>query len=700
MAASSSDDHVTYFVKRAETHILQEIFAKYATVEKDDAKFMTSSDFLKSYVGILHFENVNEKTVQILGNLVDQTKTGLISFDEFQSFEALLALPDAMYRLAFQMFDTNGSGTITYDEFHSILSHTNMHRHIPFDFSSDFIKLHFGKERTRQVSYTEFCQIIHDFHEEHAHQAFMRADNHNAGLISAPDFADIMKTTKQHLLTPFVRENLVVIASGAGSSQVTFPYFQAFNSLLNNMELVKNIFLAISKDRRNLTKEEFLHGAQQYTQITPLEVEILFQLANISEHTGKLTYNDIEKIAPLEEDKMPYRLQSSSQQEAIGVNRTIISQVGENLYRFFLGSIAGATGAAAVYPIDLVKTRMQNQRTPQLGHSMVGEVMYKNSFDCFSKVVKFEGFKGLYRGIVPQLVGVAPEKAIKLTTNDLVREKIKYYNNGHLPFAGEMLAGGCAGASQVMFTNPLEIVKIRLQVAGEITTGPRVSAISVIRQLGFLGLYKGARACFLRDIPFSAIYFPCYAHTKAAFANENGQNSLLSLLVAGTISGAPAAASVTPADVIKTRLQVQARSGQTAYHGVIHCARTIVREEGFSALWKGTIPRVFRSSPQFGVTLLTYEILQRNFYIDFGGSRPTGQAPTPVSSDLPVANPDHIGGYRLAVPTFAAVENKFGLCFPKFKSGLDTNGNSEMPISVLPITIAAAQAVASSKNAQ
>lgn len=32
----------------------------------------------------------------------------------------------------------------------------------------------------------------------------------------------------------------------------------------------------------------------------------------------------------------------------------------------------------------------------------------------------------------------------------------------------------------------------------------------------------GARACFLRDIPFSAIYFPAYAHTKAAFADEDG----------------------------------------------------------------------------------------------------------------------------------------------------------------------------------
>lgn len=41
-----------------------------------------------------------------------------------------------------------------------------------------------------------------------------------------------------------------------------------------------------------------------------------------------------------------------------------------------------------------------------------------------------------------------------------------------------------------MFTNPLEIVKIRLQVAGEITTGPKVSALGVIRELGFRGLYK------------------------------------------------------------------------------------------------------------------------------------------------------------------------------------------------------------------
>lgn len=44
---------------------------------------------------------------------------------------------------------------------------------------------------------------------------------------------------------------------------------------------------------------------------------------------------------------------------------------------------------------------------------------------------------------------------------------------------------------------------------------------------------------------------------------------------------------MTPADVIKTRLQVAARAGQTTYNGVVDCFRKILQEEGFKAFWKG-----------------------------------------------------------------------------------------------------------------
>lgn len=62
-----------------------------------------------------------------------------------------------------------------------------------------------------------------------------------------------------------------------------------------------------------------------------------------------------------------------------------------------------------------------------------------------------------------------------------------------------------------VFTNPLEIVKIRLQMQGEnakISGAARQSAAQIVKSLGLLGLYKGAIACLARDVPFSAIYFP------------------------------------------------------------------------------------------------------------------------------------------------------------------------------------------------
>eukprot|EP01125_Pyxidicula_operculata_P003028 TRINITY_DN1313_c0_g1_i5.p1 TRINITY_DN1313_c0_g1~~TRINITY_DN1313_c0_g1_i5.p1 ORF type:complete len:306 (+),score=43.03 TRINITY_DN1313_c0_g1_i5:243-1160(+) len=271
---------------------------------------------------------------------------------------------------------------------------------------------------------------------------------------------------------------------------------------------------------------------------------------------------------------------------------------------------------------------MQNQR------NLPGsEKLYHNSIDCFKKVLRGEGPRGLYRGLVPQLIGVAPEKAIKLTVNDLLRNLFGQ-PGGHIYFPLEILAGMAAGASQVIFTNPVEIVKIRLQIQGEsqkFGIQPK-STTTIIKELGLKGLYKGAGACLLRDIPFSGIYFPTYAKMKELLTEPDANKaSPLTLLLAGTIAGIPAASLVTPADVIKTRLQVEARSGQHTYKNITHCAVTIWKTEGFSAFWKGAAARVFRSSPQFGVTLWSYETLQNYFAPNLDDPKPPTNAPVNVT---------------------------------------------------------------------
>uniref|UniRef100_A0A8C6Q331 Solute carrier family 25 member 12 n=1 Tax=Nothobranchius furzeri TaxID=105023 RepID=A0A8C6Q331_NOTFU len=590
-------------------------FPQYASVvDKDGERFMTPGDFVQQYLGLQTQIHHNPKTVQLLAAVADTTKDGLISFQEFLAFESVLCAPDALFIVAFQLFDKTGTGTVSFENVRDIFSQTTVHHHIPFNWNCEFIHLHFGNDGKKQLSYLEFTQFLQELQLEHARQAFAQKDKEKNGVISALDFSDIMATIRHHMLTPFVEENLVSAAGGSTAHMVSFSYFNAFNALLNNMEMIRKIYSTLAGTRRDtlVTKEEFVHAANKFGQITPMEIDILYQLSGLHSPSGRLNLADIERIAPLEEGSLPYNL-AETQKHADG-SRPIWLQVAESAYRFTLGSIAG--------------------------------------------------------GLVPQLIGVAPEKAIKLTVNDFVRDKFTNNNDNTIPLFAEILAGGCAGGSQVIFTNPLEIVKIRLQVAGEITTGPRVSALSVVRDLGFFGLYKGAKACFLRDIPFSAIYFPAYAHIKTQLTDEQGRLGPLQLLTAGAIAGIPAASLVTPADVIKTRLQVAARAGQTTYSGVVDCFRKILREEGFRALWKGAGARMCRSSPQFGVTLVTYELLQRWFYVDFGGHRPAGSEPTPKSriSELPPINADHVGGYRLAAATFAGVENKFGLHLPKFKS--------------------------------
>lgn len=174
------------------------------------------------------------------------------------------------------------------------------------------------------------------------------------------------------------------------------------------------------------------------------------------------------------------------------------------------------------------------------------------------------------------------------------------------------------------------------EVAKTVEGAPKRSAMWIVRNLGLMGLYKGAAACLLRDVPFSAIYFPAYNHLKRDLFGESKTKQLgvLQLLTAGAIAGMPAAYLTTPFDVIKTRLQVEARKGESSYNGVTHAAKTIMKEEGFQAFWKGGPARILRSSPQFGFTLAAYEVLKSVIPLPGGSSEKTKTGVSAAMSTL------------------------------------------------------------------
>ncbi|ORX85571.1 mitochondrial carrier [Basidiobolus meristosporus CBS 931.73] len=275
------------------------------------------------------------------------------------------------------------------------------------------------------------------------------------------------------------------------------------------------------------------------------------------------------------------------------------------------GAIAGIVGTLIIYPLDMVKTRLQNQKMDASGN-----LRYKGGVHCFKTILKTEGARGLYRGLVPNLVGITPEKAIKLAVNDYAREYLARENQvdpEHLPIHLGMVAGATAGFCQVIATNPMEIVKIQMQVAGtELKPGqPRPTALQVVRKLGLKGVYKGTPATLLRDVPFSILFFPSHAYLKTLCADSNGNVSFPAVFGSGIVAGVIASGAVTPADVVKTRLQVAPKPGEPVYRGFAHCFKEIVRNEGPSALFKGIVPRCMIVSPLFGFALLTYEAQQR-----------------------------------------------------------------------------------------
>jgi len=224
----------------------------------------------------------------------------------------------------------------------------------------------------------------------------------------------------------------------------------------------------------------------------------------------------------------------------------------------------------------------------------------------------------------------------------LLRQAFTNPDKGEIYFPLEILSGAGAGASQVVVTNPLEVVKIRLQMQGETETmlraagkvpPPRKTALDIVKELKLAGLYRGTTACLLRDVPFSAIYFPAYAAAKTAIAasSEDGRLRPHHMLIAGALAGIPAAGLVTPADVVKTRLQAAQRSGEQTYSGIADALVKIYAAEGMSGLYRGALMRVARSSPQFGVTLVAYEML----HTAFASSETTPMPPTnaPVAWD-------------------------------------------------------------------
>ena len=291
---------------------------------------------------------------------------------------------------------------------------------------------------------------------ERIRQAFHIFDTDKDGYIEPEDFRRIILETARHKLSDHILDNLQTLCNISTGSKISYANVRAFQNVIREMDLVDLIIrnAAQKSEDGTITRTDFLNEAARITRFslfTPMEADILFHFAGLDAASGRLSLQDFAKVLDSSyQSAYALGIEAASAAEeaagkAISTTKRYLYTLLESVHHFALGSIAGAFGAFMVYPIDLVKTRMQNQRSGR-----VGQVLYKTSMDCAKKVVKNEGIRGLYSGVLPQLVGVAPEKAIKLTVNDLIRGHFGNPETGAIWWPHEILAGASAGACQVV----------------------------------------------------------------------------------------------------------------------------------------------------------------------------------------------------------------------------------------------------------
>ena len=390
---------------------------------------------------------------RILFNVADRKGTGRVNLADWTVFENLLAKPDAEYEIAFRLFDVDRTGNVKYDDFRRLYELNKGTDNIPFDWDCEWAKLYIGSKKKRHnLDYPQFSQMLRGLQGERIRQAFQLFDKDGDGYIEPEEFERIILETSKHKLSDHLLANLHTLCNISVGSKISYANVRAFQNMIKEMDLVEQIVRrAVSRSTDGkITRSEFLVEAARITRFslfTPMEADILFHFASLDEPSGRLGLVDFAKVLdpawriPLDAAEAAA---NAATEKAGKASKAILRQIAESTYNFALGSFAGAFGAFMVYPIDLVKTRLQNQRGAQ-----PGQRLYKNSIDCFQKVFRNEGLRGLYSGVLPQLVGVAPEKAIKLTVNDLVRGHFTD-KQGKIALPAEILAGASAGGCQVV----------------------------------------------------------------------------------------------------------------------------------------------------------------------------------------------------------------------------------------------------------
>ncbi|GAU49813.1 hypothetical protein TSUD_194660 [Trifolium subterraneum] len=271
--------------------------------------------------------------------------------------------------------------------------------------------------------------------------------------------------------------------------------------------------------------------------------------------------------------------------------------------RLISGAIAGAISRTVVAPLETIRT-----------HLMVGSCGHNTTHEVFQSIMEVDGWKGLFRGNLVNIIRVAPSKAIELFAYDTVKKHLtpKAGEQSKIPIPASSIAGAVAGVSSTLCTYPLELLKTRLTVQRGVYKNFVDAFVRIVKEEGPAELYRGLTPSLIGVIPYAATNYLAYDTLRKAYKkvfNKEEVGNVMTLLI-GSAAGAFSSSATFPLEVARKHMQAGALNGRQ-YSNMYQALMSILEKEGLAGLYRGLGPSCIKLVPAAGISFMCYEACKR-----------------------------------------------------------------------------------------
>ncbi|UPX19162.1 Fe(2+) transporter, variant 2 [Ascochyta rabiei] len=275
------------------------------------------------------------------------------------------------------------------------------------------------------------------------------------------------------------------------------------------------------------------------------------------------------------------------------------------------GAFAGIAEHSVMYPVDMLKTRMQVINPGPTA-------TYQNSIaNALVTVSRAEGFRSLWKGLSSVILGAGPAHAVYFASYEAAKHALggnEGESHEHHPLAAAA-SGAAATITSDALMNPFDVIKQRMQLHGSIYTSVSHCARDVFRKEGIGAFYVSYPTTLCMTVPFTALQFMSYESISKVM-NPTGRYDPYTHCFAGGLAGGFAAALTTPLDVIKTLLQTRGSARDVELRtvsGLLQAAKIIHQREGYKGYFRGLKPRIITTMPSTAICWSAYEMAKAFF---------------------------------------------------------------------------------------